>query len=645
MKEYRMFRNGNEAEEAVADPVAWLRVYCKERQAKARIGLCSEEELHFSVKDPEGREEEIWFQAVPEEPEKEAEENAEEKEEPKEPSEEKEPEDKEEEIREEDQKKYRFAWQKPPAPVPEEAVTEQVETDVVIIGAGQAGTCAARAASEIPGVRVAVLEQQEEENQFFLGIGEIGTINSAWAMAHGAPSVDVDVFVNDWQLRTGNRSNYRLIRRFAEKSGECFDWMTEVLSEKERETIRLFLIPKNPHMPETLNGFHAWPGTACMGTFLLNWMLKANQKKAKEQGTRFFFEVKAEQLIREAGGPVTGVLGRKKDGTYLKITAKKVILAAGDYSKNLQMCEDLLTEAADLIEPGADFSGHGWDGSGIQMGVWAGGRLEPRSHGAMGGNYSFPGFELIGSAAVLRVNRFGKRYSNEGFGTHILAALPGAKQPDGMLYGIFDSHIWIQETYQAPCHGSLNYRDEGLIKDRSELLKKAEAAGEKGYATGKGRILYSARTPEELARRVFSEKEDQERFLETFRHYNEMCREGKDTEFGKEASLMHEICHPPYYACGQVKDSRQPGGQSLKLLVTVGGLLIDEEQRVLDERFEPILGLFATGNCSGCRFGAQYTTSLPGQSISIANTLGREAGYTAAREVFQIPGEAGEEPL
>ncbi|MCI8514291.1 MAG: FAD-dependent oxidoreductase [Lachnospiraceae bacterium] len=626
MKEYRLFHNGNEAEELVKDPVAWLKAFCKEKQArgKAHAGRCSEEELRFTVIYPEGREEEIWFQAVLEEP------SGSRSEEAKGASVEK-----PEEAEPEAPKSYRrFSWQEPPAPVSDEDVGERVEADVVVIGAGQAGTCAARAASEVAGARVVVLEQQEKDSQLFLGIGEIGAINSAWALAHGAPWVDVDVFVNDWQLRTGNRSNYRLIRRFAEKSGECFDWMTEVLSEKERESIRLFLVPKNPHMPEILNGIHAWPGTACLGVPLQNRVLKANQEKAAGQGARFFFGMKAERILREENGAVTGVLARGSDGAWLKVAAKSVVLAAGDYSKNPRMCEDLLTEAADLIEPGADFSGHGWDGSGILMGVWAGGRLEPRSHGAMGGNYSFPGFEVIGSAAVLRVNRFGRRYSNEGFGTHILAALPGARQPDGMLYGIFDSHIWVQETYQAPCHGSLDYRDDALMRERRELLQKAETAGEKGYATGKGRILYSARTPEELAGRIYPEESARETFLETFYRYNAMCREGRDAEFGKEASLMHEICHPPFYACGQEKDSRRPGGQSLKLLVTVGGLLIDEDQRVLDERFEPIPGLFATGNCSGCRFGAQYTTSVPGQSISIANTLGREAGYRAAEEAL-----------
>lgn len=58
----------------------------------------------------------------------------------------------------------------------------------------------------------------------------------------------------------------------------------------------------------------------------------------------------------------------------------------------------------------------------------------------MGGNYSFPGFDIIGLAATLRVNCHGRRYSNEGFGTHIPAAIPGAKEPNGMLWGIFDSN-------------------------------------------------------------------------------------------------------------------------------------------------------------------------------------------------------------
>jgi predicted oxidoreductase len=67
------------------------------------------------------------------------------------------------------------------------------------------------------------------------------------------------------------------------------------------------------------------------------------------------------------------------------------------------------------------------------------------------------------------------------------------------------------------------------------------------------------------------------------------------------------------------------------LMVTTGGLLTDEDQRVLNAAREPIPGLFATGNCCGRRFGVQYSTPIPGVSIGIAMTLGRLVGYTAAQ--------------
>ena len=120
---------------------------------------------------------------------------------------------------------------------------------------------------------------------------------------------------------------------------------------------------------------------------------------------------------------------------------------------------------------------------------------------------------------------------------------------------------------------------------------------------------------------------------------NEMEKQSESSIYRNAGCTFHDINDGQYpasfragipYACGNRKDSHQPGGQSLKLLVTVSGLLIDENQQVLDHDFEPISGLYATGNCSGCRFGFQYTTSLPGQSISIAQTLGRILGSRLA---------------
>ena len=373
-----------------------------------------------------------------------------------------------------------------------------------------------------------------------------------------------------------------------------------------------------------------------MGVELQNKAVRESQRIAREHGARFFFGAKAVQLIK-IGGVVSGVVSRLPDGTYMECRAAKgVILAAGDYSRNAEMCRDLLAETDDLVTEG-DFTGHGWDGSGIRMGIWAGGKLEPRSHAAMGGNYSFLGFDLIGSTATLRVNAHGMRYSNEGFGTHILAATSGAKQPDGMLWGIFDSNIFEEVTYQAANHAVFDYTDEKEVQKLQAALERADEARDAGNdaadiqdKAGAVRPLYSANTLKELSEKLFSKEEDRTMFLQSVSRYNELCEKGHDDDFRKDARLLHPIRKAPFYACGNRKDSHKPGGQSLKILVTVSGLMINENQQVLGDDFEPIPGLYATGNCSGCRFGFQYTTSLPGQSISIAQTLGRELGKELA---------------
>lgn len=406
--------------------------------------------------------------------------------------------------------------------------------------------------------------------------------------------MDVDEFVNDWQLRNNNRTNYRLIRTYAENCGKAFDWMIEVLDEDEKEQIHMMLEHPSEHMPETLNGIHAYPGTAIMPVQVQNSMIKKTHAFIEKNGGKILFGTKAVKL---------------------------------------------LTESADLIEQGTNWLGHGWNGDGLRLGMLAGGRMEPRSHAALGGNYSLPGFEVIGSAAVLRVNKYGKRYSNEGFGTHILAATIGAKQPNGMLYGVFDSDILDQLTYQTNCHAVFDYCNPKRVEKLEYDLKRARTAGKKGVPIsvikgsekpGMPRILYAADTLEQLAEYMYEEQDSRETFLKTVGRYNQLCKNGKDVDYGKEKALLHGVLKAPFYAVGQLKDSHHPIGQSFKLLVTVSGLLIDENQQVLNEEYEPIPGLFATGNSSGCRFSLQYSTSVAGQSISMAHTLGREVGSYVA---------------
>ena len=63
-----------------------------------------------------------------------------------------------------------------------------------------------------------------------------------------------------------------------------------------------------------------------------------------------------------------------------------------------------------------------------------------------------------------------------------------------------------------------------------------------------------------------------------------------------------------------------------------GGFVTTNDQQVLNEDYQPIEGLYASGNTCGMRFGPEYITPIPGVSIGMCLTLGRELGkYLAAK--------------
>ena len=67
-------------------------------------------------------------------------------------------------------------------------------------------------------------------------------------------------------------------------------------------------------------------------------------------------------------------------------------------------------------------------------------------------------------------------------------------------------------------------------------------------------------------------------------------------------------------------------------IVSLGGFVTTNDQQVLNEDYQPIEGLYASGNTCGMRFGPEYITPIPGVSIGMCLTLGRELGkYLAAK--------------
>ena len=508
-----------------------------------------------------------------------------------------------------------------------EAVTSfagEFSADVVIVGGGQAGTPAARAAVEA-GASVIVIEAQAEDAMSFRGGGQIGHLNSEFLASKGVPKIDVNEFVTDWQLRTNNRSRCGLIMAYAKNSGKCFDWMTDSFTDEEKAGWSIRQWPLSDHYTQKKSGISTWVGTPTLNGDASP--VKRCMEIAIEKGADYHFGVKACQLIKE-NGRVTGVVGQDADGNYIRFEATKgVILCGGGFGGNSEMCRDLLIEIADYCSADTRIGGMDCDGSGIQMGYWAGGRLESRPLSSMGGNYVYPcnsPGDPIGTTAALWVNCHGKRYCNEGFGDIVLAAMAGAKEPQGKIFTVFNDTIREDITYQAPGHMALDYAN-GEDEKLDEIMQGAIDAGDAGYeVTGMGTTtVYAGKDAEELGRRMGFAGDDLQNFIDTVARYNEMCAKSVDEDFAKEPSLLRPLNGAHIFAYGAEKSFGS-------MLVTTGGLLTDDNSQVLGEDFEPIPGLFAAGNNCGGRFGFQYSTSIPGESLGLANTQGMMVGQYVA---------------
>ncbi len=353
-------------------------------------------------------------------------------------------------------------------------------------------------------------------------------------------------------------------------------------------------------------------------------------------GGQFVYGITGDYLEKDDSGRVVALLGHNYKKEYFRFIGKNgIILAAGDFSGNKQMVMDLLGEYAALTENGEKFPyiPAGRKGKGIQMGLWAGGKMEAGPRGGMWCCVGGSGGPMDGSA-FLRLNKHGKRYTNEGIMGYGGDGLQGARQPKGAIYTIWDSN-WREELeYQTLDHTAIDMSDPKNLDQIAMQLERAQRLGidnslrPQGPPTankGKFNTLVCDDTIEGLADKLGLTGSDKENFIASIGRDNALAHKGKDEDFAKDPRQLHPIEKAPYYAfCENV---RAVGF----LMVTVCGLVVDENQQVIGPDDEPIPGLFATGNCSGERFPIMYTTPVAGVSIGIAYTLGRIVGDYVAK--------------
>jgi hypothetical protein len=399
--------------------------------------------------------------------------------------------------------------------------------------------------------------------------------------------------------------------------------------------------------PIVLGGFKTWPCNAqFMGPTLRNpaqpfvsvlrWFQKYHVRKTIDQGANWYYETTAVVLTQESNGNVTGAIVQDAAGKYMKFKARKgVILATGGFQNNPEMCWALLNESQELAERAGMTKGRltagSFGGQGLKMACWAGGMIEPSPRGAMGGGGGGASGPW-GGGPMLQLNAIAKRFCNEAAAP--LVGQAAQRQPKGIICLVTDKKFMKSVEIAGLEHGGPNYGRAVYYEDTEADMKKVLGTGAQGgqvrgctVAERNTGTVYSANTLEELAGYLGYTGELVKAFVESVKHYNELCKKGVDSEFGKDAKAMIPVDEPPFYGC---KGQGGGGGMmSLGGMATLSGLISDTKLRVLNKEGKPINGLFVCGNTLGGRYGLGYSTPFAGNSIGMALTHGWLAGKFA----------------
>lgn len=525
------------------------------------------------------------------------------------------------------------------------------ECEVLVIGAGQAGTAAALHSVD-QGLSTICCEIQtwEEYDNYAC---DLTTYNSKFFLDKGAPKYDpMDIFVEYMNKALGH-ANQKIVKDYAFRSGEALDWMMGNLPadyvEKYAHAVnykgnKYF---KNPCSGSNyFVGMTQWRDTGTETNTNNNmwpYTVRLLHKRAMELGAEFIYGAQGLTLVHK-DGEVTGAIFTDVDGNYFQVNAKAVIVAAGDFGGNpdmrIDLCDTLRNLAwsigLDRTDPNS-ISSMGRDGSGIRMMMWAGATMEagPRAGQAAGIN-SKPSFPFGGCWPIF--GNDGKRFFNESLTKHgsvgYLDMMPAGLKMVCVTDANWDEYCEYQGYGHEVMDRSNDYMIEKVRKDMANYKTGPDGFSVQAFARygNDPSTLYAADTLEELADIMGYEGEAKQGFLDEVKHWNEMCDAGYDSDWGADASMMHfKIEKPPFFAASAVTGGKPSGG-----LCQHAAVCTDGEYRVLDAAKAPIKGLYAVGNSCGQRYGIQYHTPTAGNSCGTAFTT----GYLAAEYVKADLGKA-----
>ena len=462
------------------------------------------------------------------------------------------------------------------------------EAEVVIVGLGAAGSCAAIEAREA-GAEVLVLERAS-------GGGGLTASAAGHLYMGGGTRVQKAVGVEDsademfkYLMAVTPEPDEAKIRLYCEQSVSHFDWLVErgvpfkdsIYPQKDVvqmtddcliESGSEAAWPYRDKATPSIRGHKVAMEGEAGGAKLIE-MLVAH---AEKQGVRIAVDCAVQSLVRE-GDRIVGVVYKTSEGEKAARGSQGVILASGQFGMNTAMVKEHCRLLGDdrIEKQGSTFD----DGAGHQLGVAAGG-VTDHMDGALLTSPFYPPQQLIHG---ILVNKHGERFINEDV-YHSASSISCLDQPDSVAYLIADDSFYERPLYQW----------QELVDAWDDV-----ATMEKDLDMPEGKLQ------------------------QTIADYNAGAEKGEDPAFHKGAKWLKPLVNPPYAALDMSL------GKANYVGFPLGGLRVTIDAQVVREDGSVIEGLYAAGGCASniAQDGLGYSS---GTCIGESTFFGRRAGVHAA---------------
>ena len=512
--------------------------------------------------------------------------------------------------------------------IDETAITETVDTDILIVGAGNGGMFAAAYAAA-NGLNFRVIEQNanvQDTRHWY------GAVDSAAAKEAGEPATDKAKLLSEISRYASGKCDQRVVKTWINESAAMHDFMRSILEDKygwvcdftsgseaawpaenaEHNTDYLYPVQEHNYMAsESASGLPR-------NELLLQYI--------QELGYDVDFKTSLAKLEKNSEGRITGIIAQStEDDHFIRYNANKgVLLACGGFPGNPYMMEQL-DPLGTSVTTACSYSPAD-KGYGIRAAVWAGANLDKEaapmlfdrgvvapgvdagyvdSESAFGGK-AFPGKIRQynpGTQPFLKVNRNGERFANEScpYNDIVYAA---AHQPGRVYAQICDANILedAKRFHTIGCSAQTRNGGEKYIQGKMDEAIEAGA-------------LFKCDTLDELADKMGFTGAAKDTFLATVERYNELYDKQNDEDFGKPAYRLSAIRTAPFYGCWL----------GASLLTTEQGIAINEKGQALDNNNQPMEGLYITGDMSGSFFANNYPCLMAGVAMGRTLTFAMKA--------------------